>query len=417
MRDRQLFEQSTLPNGIKVFQYRDETPYTHIILRVPVGSSNSTGTIAPGTFHFLEHMCMLRSKRHPTEKEFDRLVGLKGGELHATTSPFDTTYQLQVHTKHLSALLPGFFSHVFEPVFYEKDITRERGVIASERRRKERWFPSKSEVGQYIRIRWMWDCSLSLRQRVGSDEDLALMTPESLATAHQHYFLPRTWVLVGGSGDISVLLDLLASLTLAAPDPPHVFEPLHWVTREYHERAFSDLRRFELRYGGIRTPRPEPLTAHALHFILQYLTNSIHGPLYQWLREEKGWVYEVGSRCSYDDKSLDWMLYFPLASREQVTAVRTELPGRIAAALANAEAVSTEVSRLGDHVDAFSYLTLAPIVRDAAGCLEDFGYIIPEVQMRRNLEKMRDVAFLQRVWEEHSTPDCTGCFCAVPLSS
>lgn len=415
MRDRQLFDEKTLKNGIRTFQYLDDTPYTQVILQVPVGSSNSTGSVTPGTFHFLEHILMLRSKRHPQAKEFNRLVGLKGGRFGASTSCFNTSYRLKIPSKNLRTVLPGFYSHIFEPVFNEQDIERERGVIANERRKKERWFPTDTEIGQYLRTQWQWDCPLSLRQRLGCDEDLARMTPQSLLEAHRSYFDPRVRVMVGGSGDVSALFDSLSTLAVSAQQPPQCFEPIHWVNQEYHERAFRDIRRFELHYAGIVVPRPEPLVVQALRFILIYLTNSIHGPLHEWLREEKGWVYEVGHSHDFDNKSLDWTLYFPLGNREQVNVVRAELEGRISAALDDEEKVDREVDRLGDHFDTFIYLRLEDILEDAQHCLESFGYIIPEVQLRKYLEKMRDVHFLQQVWREAFTPEQTGCFCAVPL--
>ena len=242
------------------------------------------------------------------------------------------------------------------------------------------------------------------------------MTPQSLAAAHQYYFDPRLWVMVGGSGDVSPLLELLSCLKLSPHQPSQVFSPIHWVNQEYHERAFRDIRSFELRYGGIIVPRPEPLIVHTLGFVLMYLTNSFDGPLHRWLREEKGWVYEVNYRLAFDDKGLDWMLYFPLGNPKEVNAVRDELSDRILAALTDEAAVNREVDRLGDRLDAFIYLTLERILKDGQDSLEDFGYIIPEEQLRNYLEQMRDVAFLQRVWREQWTPEKLGCFCAVPLN-
>jgi predicted Zn-dependent peptidase len=417
MRDRQVFIEGQLRNGIRTFDYRDESPYTSVTIRVPVGSVNSTGRFLPGTFHFLEHLVMKRSKNHPHLKEYERMVGLKGGNIDAETSAFWTTYILEIPTKHFEEVLPGFFSLVFEPLLLEEDIQHERGVISSERKKKERWFPGQNEEQQYLYTKWQRDCFLSLRQRLGEEKDLGQMNEALLRAAHSHYLDSETWVMSAGSGDPTLLYTLIEGLEVNSHAVASAyFEPLTWVNQDYHEHGFRDLSRFVLRYGCIMKPRPESHIIRASDFILSYLTNTVHGPLYHWLREENDWVYELGwSGAVTTSLSHDWTLRFPLANLEQVSRVRQELAERVEMALRNGEAISLEVDRLQSKADAYWYPTLGPIVKDARTSLALYGRILSEAELRKRLEKCRDAAYLQEVWSYYFTSENMGCFCATPL--
>ncbi len=415
MRDRQLFVEHQLQNGIRIFTYEDDTPYTYIIVSVPVGSAHNMAGVTPGTFHFLEHMVMKRSQQNPGYKELKQLVGLRGGKLNAGTSWFDTCYILKISNRHLSPVLPGFFAQVFQPLWREEDIVKERGVISNERLRRARWFPAKSELGHYMNTQWRWCCPVSLRQVFGSDEDLATMTATTLNIAHQYYFDHRVWVMVGGSGRATELFEKIAALPVKEHTLSHQVDPVRWVKQDYHTKAFRDVSRFQLRVGGFVVPRPEPLMIQALQFILGYLINPIHGPLFRWLREEKGWVYELSSANKVDRYSNEWTLFFPLASMTQVAKVREELSEKVAAALSNAEGINLEVERLQGELDTFYWLTLGQIMENAQRHLENYGRIITETELRSNLERMRDPTFLQKVWQQYYASDRIGSFCATPL--
>ncbi len=418
MRDKQVFDEHMLSNGIKVFEYKEDTPFTRIVVQIPVGTVHNTELILPGTFHFLEHMITLRSLRHPVYNQFCHLVGLKGGTFEATTKSFWTTYALDIPSKHLKEVLPGFFSQLFEPVFQEEDIALQRGIISNERKGRERWYPGSSEEEHYLRTQWQSDYAFSLCQMMGNDAGVACITPDYLYQVHQNYHNSGIQVIIGGSGDVSSLLCVLSEMKVEKRTLPTSFRVIHWINQEYHEKSFRDQSRFSLQYGGILSPRPEEVFNFVLSFILRYFTNTVHGPLYEWLREEKGWVYDIGCSVStFRDQSFDWTLKFPLNNLEQVYVVRNELQGRINKALANSDTVSQEVDRAGDTIEAYGYQTLEQIMNSAESDLERYGFIRSESHIRSNLELCRNTQFLQKVWTEAFAPEKIGCFCALPLKT
>lgn len=417
MRDRQVFDEHTLKNGIQAFTYKEDVPFTIIHLRIPVGSSHSTGDIIPGSFHFLEHLLMDRSEGYPGFNEFSRLVGLKGGHVSAATGPFETKFTLSIPTKHFPTLSHGLLNQVFKPLFQDDDIALERGIIRNERTMKERWFPGSSEKGQYIATQWLSDCPLSLRQRLGNDEDLNQITAASLRTAHSYYFDPRIKVIIGGSGYLDPFFDELAAIPTRQHTLTEHYKPISWANREYHEKAFRDVSRYELYYGGISTPKPDINALGVVPFILNYLTNTIHGPLYRWLREEKGWVYNLGSSFYSDRYSADWTLTFPLGNHEQVATVREELWDRIAKALDDQDAINADIDRQIDYAKAYSFQRVSDILGFALNSLTIHERIISEKEMFAFAEKLRDRQFLLNIFQEHFAPERVGSFCAMPLEN
>jgi predicted Zn-dependent peptidase len=414
MLDRQVFQESRLANGLQVYWYPHEVPYTRVMLRVPFGSSHNGEDIRPGTFHFLEHMLTLRSKLYPAYKEFDRLVASKSGSFNAWTSRFATTYDFCVPTKYLAELLPGFFSQLFEPVFLEEDAVLERTVIESERELGRLWYPGDSELSQYLATEWVFDAPLSLRQRLGENDDLAAVGVAELQAAHAFYLTRGLQVIAGGSGDISAFLNSLETLPLAQVSRPEVFEAPRWVRPEYHIKAFRESSRFELHYSGIVATTPNPQELRAQRFILHYLCNESTGALYQWLRDETGWAYDLQWYCDGDSRGYQWSIVFPLGSLEEADSVRQELEQRIAAALADSEQVAIEVQSWRDSAETYWYQTLSDILGDAETDIDTYGRILSEKEVLGMIERCCDSAYLAEVWARHTQPELTGWICAVP---
>lgn len=416
MRDRQIFAEHKLTNGITVYHYPEpEAPFTLARIQLPVGSSNSTAPITPGSVHFLEHAMTDRSQKYPKRNEFNRLVGLKAGSFGSETGPFDTTYFLAIPSRHNEMGLEGLFSHVFEPKIEEEDVALNRGIISNERRRKERWFPGSSELGQYMMLSWQHDQLLTLRQRLGYDEDLAQITPESLLAVQKSYFDPRIRVIIGGSGDPTSLIKKLETLRVTQHELPQQYELIHWVNKEYHEHAFRDVARYELRYGAFYHPRPDVQDVVAIGFLLSYLTNHIHGPLYQWLREDKGWVYDLDYGYSVNNLGCDWTLCLPMSQPDHVDEVRQQLWARVEKALEDSDGLNSEVERKIDARVAFGFQRLGDVINTAQDSLEIYDRIISEAEWRQLIEFCRSSENMKKIYAQYFSPDQIGSFLAKPL--
>jgi predicted Zn-dependent peptidase len=412
MKERLSFDHTKLSNGISCYFKPLDVDYTTIFLQVPVGSAHNTGDILPGSFHFLEHICFGRSVRHPSHQEFMQLVGSKGGWANAHTFPFRTTYEMSVPTQYLEEVIPGLVSMVFEPYIAEEDLVLERTIIDSERRQK-RWYPASSELGQYLDTKWQWDQMYPVEQSLGGAEDLAKISKESLHHAHAAYFDTEVVAMGYGSGSMHTLHALLEKLEVRTQKLPTHYDVPRWVQKDYHIKAFRDVSRFELRYGGIILPVPDIRTTRQMSFIFGYLTNAVQGPLYMWLRKEKGWVYEIDFYFRANPQGCVWTLRMPLATADQVEVVRKEVWQRIENALQDEQAIQREVDRLiGSSV--YWYVSPDNMIESGLDSLQCYGRIISMAEWVEHIHSCADSKNLQKVFHQYFSQDQIGSMCSVP---
>ncbi len=412
MRDRQIFETFKLANGITSYYYPANTPFSQFRIIVPVGHTHNVPPYLPGTAHALEHLIIKRSKKYPKIDQFEQLIELRGGAIHASTGFDYSEYGVDVPANLSVEAWHGLLSHVFEPRLRGKDLSIERGAIASERESKKHWFPSSNEMGQYLYTKWMFDIPFSLRQRLGTDEDLALMTPQNLEEFHKNYLTKNVRILVGGNVDIQDINTAASVFQLSLPAPPQMYEPRAWKEREYHEKAF-DTNEWTLLAGNFKNETPDYKTCAAIYFIGRFLVNSTQGILYRWLRKEKGWVYGVHFNFSADVRGVSWIIDLSFKHPRHLTTVRRELWPRMEAGIRDKALVEKEIERrLG--LEVFDYQTVESILAGAAVDLTTFGKIYSEQEYREFLNSFRDIDYLDRIFLEYFNPETSGQFCARP---
>ena len=415
MIDRLVFEKTKFANGATAHVRRMDAPYTTIYVMIPIGSAHTGAHILPGSPHFLEHLMVGRSRLNPARSEFDLAVGLTGGWTNAHTAYEWTSYELSVPNRHLAELLPRFCSAIFEPLFPDEDLTQQRGVIANERQLEERWWPGQSEIGQYIRTGWQLDDPVGIRRTFGSDEDLAAIQASDLNRLHRQYFDPRIKIVAAGCGDLTPLLDYVEALTLNALPLPSQHERLRWVNQTYHEKAFRDASSYELYYGAILSEVPDPEATCVANFILTYFCNCTHGPLYDWLRNDEGLVYDINWGICRTPWGADWSLSFELNEPSHVEFVRNSLRERMEAAITDTERVRREIERLRDRAEAFDYQLPDSIVDTATNDYHEFGRLVSETEWRRYVAQCADPAYLLAAFHQYFDPAITGSFCAIPI--
>ena len=414
MIDRLIFERSVLPNGATLYLHSMDVPFTTVYLMVPVGLAHGgVGSVISGSPHFLEHIMHGRSQKNSQRSGLDLAVGMTGGWTNAHTSLLWTTYELSVPNRHLTHMLPLLCSAVFEPLFLDEDLEQQCGVIANERQ-LERWWPGSGEITQYMRTGWQLDDPVSLDRTFGTDYDLAAISKENLRTLHSQYFDKRIKIIVVGSGDVSSLVNFVSDLRLDAEPLEPQYQPLSWVKREYHEKAFRDSGSYELLLGGIISQTPDMEAVCVSNMILNYLCNSTHGALYAWLRNENGWIYDINWSINQGTWGVDWGLSFDLNEMEQVQTVRKELWPRMEQAILDTDRVRLEIQRLRDKTEAFYYQIPDDIMEAASADFRVVGHIITETQWDKYLERCLDPTYLLTAFHRYFDQAESGSFCAVP---
>ncbi|HTL39803.1 MAG TPA: pitrilysin family protein [Methylomirabilota bacterium] len=85
-----------------------------------------------GISHFLEHLHFKGTKKYPTAKKLSEVVDSIGGEFNANTGKEHTQYYIRATSEHLPLIMDVLADLVQNPLFDEKEVEREKGVIIEE---------------------------------------------------------------------------------------------------------------------------------------------------------------------------------------------------------------------------------------------------------------------------------------------
>src|SRR3989344_640276 len=411
MKERLNFQETVLVNGIKVYGYPYDVSFAMIRVIIPLGTAHNQHPILPGSFHLLEHMVLNRGAMFPELHSFKQFIGLNGGYNNAWTFPFETMYEVDVPATIFQKSFEGILSQIFDPIFNLADLENEKNIIANERRRKERWYTGTDELSQYLHSIWKSSSLYPIEQIFGSDEDLTKINLSYLTNLHDSYFCDKIIVLLGGNYDEKFALKKLSEIKTSPQILSGQTSPFEWKKREYHEIKMDSVSRHLYCYGGI-TNNLDWKEQAALTFILSFLGNHIHGPLYNWLRVEKGWVYELTWFLNYETQGR-WHMAFPLNNKAQVVAVREELHGRIQKSLEDKRLVCKEINRVLSK-SLFLYQKLNDFMNHAFEFLSIEGRIFTEEEIAGAIQSFSDVKYLLEIYEKHMSPIVTGEFLALP---
>lgn len=108
-----------------------ENPTTTVLVLVETGSKYENKQ-NNGISHFLEHMCFKGTSRRPTAFDITRELDAIGAQYNAFTSHEYTGYYAKSDYKNLDTILDVVSDMYLNPVFPEKEIEKEKGVIIEE---------------------------------------------------------------------------------------------------------------------------------------------------------------------------------------------------------------------------------------------------------------------------------------------
>ena len=315
-----------------------------------------------------------------------------------------------------SMAFKGLLSHVFYPIIKAEDISHEAGIILSESKRRNRWYPGDDALEHHLLAKWKKTRVFSARQRIGNESDLKKMTVARLTRLHKAYFDPRVYLIVGGKFNRDVVIDELSKLKTKKHNLPMNLEQIKWGNKKYHEKKFHGINRFLYRIGGIVTIS-NVLTNFGISFLGELLTNNTQGVLMDWLRNDLGWCYDINFNYEFDTNPTihnSWELYLPLNTKKQVEYVRKNIHEKIITAISDKEFVAREVERQ-KSTRMFSYQTLNSILSEADGMVGPHGGMIyNETDYERFLDKCKDTKFLREIYDKYWSPKVIGEFLAMP---
>lgn len=125
------FKKITLKNKLRIITIPQEGLSATVLVLVEAGSQYETKKIN-GLSHFLEHMAFKGTVSRPTALAISSELDQLGAEYNAFTSQEYTGYYAKVKSEFLSQAIDIVADLFINPVFNEKEIEKEKGVVIEE---------------------------------------------------------------------------------------------------------------------------------------------------------------------------------------------------------------------------------------------------------------------------------------------
>lgn len=416
MKDQLLFKEQTLKNGLTVFwQQKEEVGYYTVRIVMPGGTANNAAPLKMGSFHFLEHLVAEQAANE--SQSINNFIGLNGGYNNATTFSHHTTFSLTIPKHNFEKVCQPYLNSIFKPIINRALIIKQASIIANERQQKERWYPANNELGQYVRTKWMQTTPWPIEQIFGNRSELENIKDSDIATLQKYHLSKNNIVLVIGPEKPTILINYLSSLKTTNPKLKNQQLPIGWKRQTNHSHQFKDLAHPMLIWGGLVKQKSELAEVRAVSFILNYLTNYIHGPLYGWLRHDLGWAYSLYFDLFKGDSHLEWTISIPLNSISQTNQVKKQLCQKVAAALGNQTAINQEVDRIIAAAEAFDFQTAEGVINEAESFYRSYGRVVTVKELLECINQCRDINYLQRIYKTYFNPQQTSFLTACPHTS
>jgi predicted Zn-dependent peptidase len=390
MKDRLLFNLTTLSNGMKVYsQFDPSVEFVNAVLVTPIGSAHNAGDIIPGSFHYLEHMLMKRSELYSERGDLKAMASLLGGRFSAMTWYGKTSYDLLATKEHFPKLFKGACSHFFNPIFLNEEVITEASTIANERERRAPFFPGMNDRSKYMRTVWAHGTPFPLRQVFGIDEDFQRMNAEYFFDIHNKYYkTDKSYLVIGGNFDLDAVCKELESFVLSADVkmPAECAVQPTWNQKDFHAISSKETSRFEYHIGSLFPilKNEEPAVLRMMVIMDTMFNDYSYGVIMDWLRHQKHWCYELGGHRATNQGVANFELTIPLNSMEQVTIVRSELASRIIDALKDKNLLE-KVKQHKKNLSPFWYQTIESRMKDALEDLHEGNLIETEEEYFRTL--------------------------------
>ena len=293
----------TLKNGIRVATYRlPQVKSVHINAEVKAGSILESEK-NNGVAHFMEHMLVQGIPSLPNVEKFSSFIEGLAGTYGATTDPLTVDFHINLPFNKLETGVKIASEVIFEPLFVEEALERERVAVINEL--LQRMDSHYYKISRFFKeVRYPKDHPL-FRDTGGELEIVKKVTIEDLKEYWKKYFLTNnTYILVTGNFEETELKGLLDKYFAdQRKDTKIVRYPLI-SNRDFSERtvalrADTNLKTtyIDFSFPGFATLEPdkyskEQLGQSLLTIILGRLRNS---RLFKLLRYQRGLVYGVSA--------------------------------------------------------------------------------------------------------------------------
>lgn len=191
------YRKTILSNGIRVVS--EEIPHVRSVsvgVWIDTGSRDETET-TNGISHMMEHM-VFKGTANRSVREIAQSIESVGGYLNAFTSKEHTCYYARVLDEHTALALDVISDMILHPLFPEKELAKERGVIIEELKNAED-DPNDIIHDNFEKV--IFGSHPLGFAVIGTEKNLQAFTRNDLLEYHRHHYLAQKMV-VAAAGNI-----------------------------------------------------------------------------------------------------------------------------------------------------------------------------------------------------------------------
>ncbi|MCK6603507.1 MAG: insulinase family protein [Ignavibacteriaceae bacterium] len=305
-------KETLLDNGIRVISERISHVKSFSLGFWVQTGSNFEGDDVSGISHFIEHM-LFKGTRKRSARRIAEDIEAYGGYMNAFTSKEHTCYYGRGRAKYLRKTFDVFADMIQNPLFRDRDIANEKGVILDELRDcndnpDDMIFDKFEEV--------LFAGNPLGNSILGREESITSFNNEILHRYHSGHYFPSN-MLISASGNISH--ELLTELASKLIIPKNVQPELQIVNPfEYKPEEVILQKNIEQDYcilGNVTSGNTDD-KRYVKRLLSLVLGEGSASRLYQTVRERMGMTYQINSFVqSYKDLA-SFGIYFSTNPRQ-----------------------------------------------------------------------------------------------------
>lgn len=286
-----MYYKDVLDNGVTIVS--EEVPGVHSVavgFWVKTGSRHEEPEEA-GISHLIEHL-LFKGTAKRNAKQIAEAIEEVGGQLNAFTSKEYTCYYVRVLAEYLPLAVDVLSDMVFNSLFREEDIAREKKVVAEEISMYE---DTPDDIIHDYFSQTIWDGHPLGRPIIGTMDSLSRINRERLLSFYNRHYSPSNMVVaLAGKFQHSEAVDLLGSALASLPAHKVENQITPPQTKATIKSFYRDLEQVQICMG---VPGVSLYDENVYH--LQIVNNILGGGassrLFQRVREERALVYAIYS--------------------------------------------------------------------------------------------------------------------------
>lgn len=286
------FSLKTLPNGLRVVTAPVSTSDAVTILVLVAVGGRYENKEQSGISHFLEHLFFKGTKKRPSAFEISRELDSLGAEYNAFTSEEYTGFYVKSAASDFLKSLDILADMFLNPIFPEKELEREKGVILEEanmRRDVPQVHVQTMSTGQMF-----GDTPLG-RDLVGTPEAIKAISRQDILSYRKGGYSPEsTIVVVCGNPKNHLWLERIERFFAHLEKSPSAdFSPYH--ANMVKDKVVQQVRKVDQTHFVFSTltfSKTDP-RRWALSLLTTILGGGMSSRLFSEIREKRGWAYYV----------------------------------------------------------------------------------------------------------------------------